>query len=1231
METIRKVRRNLLGFKLPPRFYLDPFKLSLNFNKTRKLLGKIKEFKKRSSIILILALTMNNDLTNTKLTESKTTDLLKNFTDALENKDQDFFDDKTEINDAVLEGFNVMQELYNVKEPLLYKMGFYLDPTEPAAKLATFKAPNIKATLQSKYGFATVQATLRLAQRNPLQLSRQNEDLQDLTNVILDEQCPFKAVPRCGLASKRYRTADGSCNNLKFPRLGTALSPLQRFLPPVYDDGIQSERRSIFGSPLPSPRLISTNIHQQRNIETPTLSLMLMQWGQFLDHDITSTVSSRAFNTSIPRCCLPGGSGILPFEFMHPECMPISVPETDVFFNKFGVRCMEFVRSAPATRINCKLGWREQINQATSFIDASMIYGSDVNNAESLRTLKRGQLIFGNQNKNCHFGAISSSCFSSGDKRFSEQPALTALHTIWVKFHNKIAEELAEFNPHWSDEKIYQETRRIIAALIQHITYREFLPIVLGSEVIELFELKLLRDGFYGGYDESVNPTTSNEFSTAAFRFGHSLVPNSILRDRMVFENVSLHEEVTNFRDTLTPGSLHRIILGVINQPSQVRDEFISEELTRHLFQSPGGAFGVDLASVNVQRGRDHGLPPYTSWRAPCGLTPLKTFLDLGKVIPKETAVKFKLLFEDVDDIDLYTGGLSEKSVRGGLIGPVFACIVAQQFLNYRKGDRFWYENAGFESSFNLEQLNEIRKVSLAEILCGVLKSVDSIQNFVFLLADDDKNPRISCDEIVSNGLNLEYWRDFSEFDENRLTFKRNLGHKDKARSIGEYIIDTIEDYYDDSYDYEEHRRKPIKKKKSSTKKPKIATQTQELEVKLKDEEDKLTLIPLLIHNSSKNDNKNDLVNNAQKEFKEKPNYQVNVNINYVLGGNFEPSKPQLNNNNIQKRPLHTDRLYIKDEKRPFLDDPTFYLDKDETYLTDRLYFDKNCDQNKPCANYDPNRLSFLYQTTKKLNNNPIYLINTKTTTSKPNYFVTGYQLKKTTTTSIKDFYDVPIFISSNQNKFTSTTRNYVQDVGYDEINEDFTTKKTNFQNFPTDRPQFSNFKFTTKSPNYLFNPQFVNNNNNNRPIYAKDPIDDVYTTILKKPTQNLILINNVNKKQKIDNKLDFKSELLPNKLKTKDVNLVKIYSVKSSGFKLEGKDAKEDEKNLLLPDLDGTKIVRIEVVPSEIKFLRKKLNEKSIRGDQLDEMLMSNVSYGEISDELPNQMDFNNVKRRNG
>lgn len=222
------------------------------------------------------------------------------------------------------------------------------------------------------------------------------------------------------------------------------------------------------------------------------------------------------------------------------------MPLDDPWLSSLKVRCLEFLRSAPAQRRDCILSWREQTNQATSFIDASPIYSNSVKSSDNARVFRNGLLIFGRGNPNddvCQRGAIATNCIRSGDGRSGEQPGLLALHHVWVGEHNHIATRLSEMNLHWSDEKIYQETRRIIGAMFQHITYREFLPIVLGREVVKLFDLELLTSGYYEGYDPKTNPGVANAFAAAAFRFGHSLVQNSYMRcDR--FHNVLSNSKI---------------------------------------------------------------------------------------------------------------------------------------------------------------------------------------------------------------------------------------------------------------------------------------------------------------------------------------------------------------------------------------------------------------------------------------------------------------------------------------------------------------------------------------------------------------------------------------------------------------------------------------------------------------------------------------------------------------
>jgi len=205
-------------------------------------------------------------------------------------------------------------------------------------------------------------------------------------------------------------------------------------------------------------------------------------------------------------------------------------------------------------------------------------------------------------------------------------------------------------------------------------------------------------------------------------------------------------------------GSVDRLMLGMSNQPAQNRDEFISEELTNHLFRVQGGDFGLDLAAMNIQRGRDHGIPPYTYWRTRCSLRPVRSFADLLGTMTDDTVGRLRMVYRNVHDIDLFTAGLAEKPVISGIVGPTLACIIAQQFRALRRGDRFWYETGGFESSFSLAQLREIRKTTLARVICDNLDDIGTLQPLVMHQANPKTNPRVLCRGNKIPALNLNPW-----------------------------------------------------------------------------------------------------------------------------------------------------------------------------------------------------------------------------------------------------------------------------------------------------------------------------------------------------------------------------------------------------------------------------------------------------------------------------------------
>ncbi|XP_034944630.1 chorion peroxidase-like [Chelonus insularis] len=701
--------------------------------------------------------------------------------------------DFNEFDEATNFGLRAMYELFEVEERKLYELGLTLEPDHPAQYVAAFNHQSDEAKNLSKIAYAALKGSKELSNKykhvsKDILLNIFKEDVnvsQTNRRVSLRERCPRSDHIQCSTTSLKYRTADGSCNNFKHPWWGSAMSTMQRFLDPFYDDGIETIRKSKHNNPLPSPRDVSSTIHRDKDIPLASLTHMLMQWGQFIDHDMIATAQSKGFQGSFPQCCRNSGTEFQRPELMHPDCLPIPVSPDDEFFKQFRVRCLEFVRSGPAPRNDCGFGPREQLSQVSSFLDGSMIYSSNIHHSDSLRLFRNGLLQYGKLasqkpilprgelNDLCRRGSLSTNCFKAGDARLSEQPALTSLHVIFLRLHNKIAMELTALNPHWNDERLFQESRKIVGAVIQHITYHEFLPIVLGSTIMKIFGLELKRTGYYDGYDPTINPTIANSFATAAYRFGHSLVQRGFFRydnqHKIIFQNVTIHQEFNNRVDLHSAGSVDRLLLGLVNQPSQRRDEFITSELTNHLFQLPSFPFGMDLASINIQRGRDHGLPPYVYWRKPCGLSSILTWQDLERSTSFETAKKFRKIYSDVEDIDLFPAGLAEKPVPGGLVGPTFACIIAQQFSNLRKGDRFWYENGAFQNSFSPLQLDRIRRITLAQILCQTLDNIDTIQPFAFLTPDIFKNKRISCNDKRLNELNFDPWIE-SIFEKNAST-----------------------------------------------------------------------------------------------------------------------------------------------------------------------------------------------------------------------------------------------------------------------------------------------------------------------------------------------------------------------------------------------------------------------------------------------------------------------------
>ncbi|OPJ84914.1 peroxidasin [Patagioenas fasciata monilis] len=676
-------------------------------------------------------------------------------------------------------------------------------PKTPNDLLALFRYPRDPYTLETARAGEIFERTLQLIQEHVQQglivdMNVTGYRYNDLVsphylNMIanLSGCSAHRRTPNCSniCFHKKYRTHDGSCNNLQHPMWGASLTAFQRLLKPAYQNGFNLPRgfslaQDARGLPLPLPRLVSTTMIGTETI-TPDdqFTHMLMQWGQFLDHDMDQTVAA------ISMSRFSDGAPCSQVCSNDPPCFSITVPANDPRVRNG--RCMFFVRSSPV----CGSGMtsllmnsvyaREQINHLTSYIDASNVYGSTEQESRELRDLsnrngllKQGQVVAGSGKHLLPFAVGPPTecmrdenespvpCFLAGDHRANEQLGLTAMHTLWFREHNRIATELSALNPHWDGELLYHEARKIVGAQMQHITYAQWLPKVLGEAGMKML-------GEYKGYNPNVNAGILNVFATAAFRFGHTLINPILYRLNETFQpirqgHVPLHKAFFSpFRIT-QEGGIDPLLRGLFGVPGKMRvpSELLNMELTEKLF-SMAHSVSLDLAAINIQRGRDHGIPPYNDFRVFCNLSSAQEFEDLRTEIKNfEIREKLRSLYGTAKNIDLFPALMVEDLVPGTRVGPTLMCLLTTQFRRLRDGDRFWYENPGV---FTPAQLTQIRQTSLARVICDNSDHIQQLQRDVFQVASYPQG-MVGCEEIPA--VDLRLWQDCCEDCQTRGQFR---------------------------------------------------------------------------------------------------------------------------------------------------------------------------------------------------------------------------------------------------------------------------------------------------------------------------------------------------------------------------------------------------------------------------------------------------------------------------
>jgi peroxidase len=522
------------------------------------------------------------------------------------------------------------------------------------------------------------------------------------------------------------RSYNGSNNNTAHPEWGQADHPLFRNTEATYVNGSGYPRDyKEEGKAHLNPRRISNIICKSQNHpSTSSLSSYMWAWGQFVDHEITLT-------------------------HLSDEKDPIITPVDDPDFPNAEIpfRRSEIMDGTGTSTAKP----REQKNALSAYIDAANVYGVHKKRADSLRRMDgTGKLkstgsdnaaylpkntgSLDNEQGPVYNQASKAGFFVAGDVRVNEHNVLTCMHTLFMREHNRLCDELIntpgskykqETDTDKRDETIYQRARKIVGALEQAITYEEFLPALLGPEAILP----------YNGYKEIAQSDIASLFSAAAYRLGHDMLTDTLLLvepGKAKTTSVSLHS-VFFEPHLVEERGVDVYLRGLAQQRMENINGQITDSIRIHLFnvdqQSPPAGMPkrmMDLGAINIMRGRDHGLPDYNTCREAYGLPRQQSFKDI--TTDPETLSRLKRAYKNVNEIDPWIGGLVEDHYNDAQIGEFFYTVILDQFNRLRNGDRFWYQ---FDFEFTTEEVAELQNTTLSDVIKRNT-DIENIQSNVF-------------------------------------------------------------------------------------------------------------------------------------------------------------------------------------------------------------------------------------------------------------------------------------------------------------------------------------------------------------------------------------------------------------------------------------------------------------------------------------------------------------------
>lgn len=572
-------------------------------------------------------------------------------------------------------------------------------------------------------------ATSTLLQHNMQMSSCESKSFEQ--DLISASDClPKYPVRSCNrTANSEYRPVDGKLND-RCKHTGKSFEPYGRLEKAHYSDCLWDMRKSKSRNALPKPRLIVNGIfrHFRRQI-TPNTRLpnyLAAMMGQYIAHDIGSRVNVQTGNETI-QCCSANNEHPVPVGIRHRACCPIEIPENDPDYKKFpNFHCINMIRSEIMAKDMNEMTPAQQLNEVTAFLDNSNLYGNEKDVMDSLRTGIGGQMVTNSGN----ILPERDNSFYLGDGRLNQTPQLQMLHSIYLREHNRIAKILATLNPHWDDNRIFEETRRIVVAQFQHVVYKEFLPAFIDPCIMDS-----LNDPVFG---KKLDALSFNEFNGAVFRTFHSFIPTKI---QLINQNGSYKTLLLNdvtFNQQLIRTNYDEIARGLLMQP--LNADGYDPNLFHGLFSKSADSPGTDLLSIDLTRGRDHGMPPYvTLLRLLKGTRRITKFRHLSPHISEENIQLLRENYESVEDIDLLAGALLETPLNGTLLGPTTQLMMAQQFLRLKSADPYFYTNPSSPKPFSARQLKQIKKANTNLLFClnSGVESVPDVPSFAPLTSSN--------------------------------------------------------------------------------------------------------------------------------------------------------------------------------------------------------------------------------------------------------------------------------------------------------------------------------------------------------------------------------------------------------------------------------------------------------------------------------------------------------------